>query len=326
MNNTVSTTCTTSPRTSPNSTGGTPTLSPSSTASTASGSIEGLAGSASMHSRPCCTTVRSATTRPHANDSAKERDLGQRFAFNANRPEVHDLVRRWRRLADGYDQPRLLFGETWVPTVEQLADYYGNGRDELHLAWNLPFLGARFQAGDLSQVIGHTIQTLPSDAIPAWAISTHDGEGRAATRWCNGDDNAIRCALVRAPRPPRDVDPLLRRRDWHDSTTTRPSGTRPALSGRRAVRVAYANAMGPWRARRFLERPTVAPGRRHRRARTSPTRSRIPRPCCTSVRDLIQVRTKLPPERMYMLVSPAGMLAWRCSGADHRNQSRRHQD
>ena len=129
-------------------------------------------------------------------DTDKERGLQQRFAFNANRPEVHEVIRRWRTLADGYDPPRLLFGETWVPTVERLAEYYGNGSDELHLAWNLPFLASRFQASHLEQTIRRTIQALPTDAVPTWAISTHDGEGRAASRWCGGEDAAIRCALV----------------------------------------------------------------------------------------------------------------------------------
>ena len=66
----------------------------------------------------------------------------------------------------------------------------------MHLAWNLPFLTSRFRAGDLAQVIGHTIAALPTNAVPVWAMSTHDGEGRAASRWCGGDDAAIRCALL----------------------------------------------------------------------------------------------------------------------------------
>jgi alpha-glucosidase len=128
-------------------------------------------------------------------DTAIERDLRQRFVFNANRPEAHDIIRGWRRLAQGYEHPRLLFGETWVPTLDTLSTYYGNGHDELHMAWNLPFLTSRFRAADLAHVVGRTIDALPSGAVPTWAISTHDDDGRAASRWCAGDDAAIRCAL-----------------------------------------------------------------------------------------------------------------------------------
>lgn len=124
------------------------------------------------------------------------RGFGQHLAFNTNRPEIHEVIRRWRRLADDYGDPRLLFGETWVPTIEELAAYYGNGRDELHLAWNLPFLTTAFRAPALTKIIDQTLKLLPPGAAPAWAMSTHDGDGRAATRWCDGNDAAIRCALM----------------------------------------------------------------------------------------------------------------------------------
>ena len=39
---------------------------------------------------------------------------GQRSVYNACRPEVHDVLRRWRKLADGYDPHRVLIGETYV--------------------------------------------------------------------------------------------------------------------------------------------------------------------------------------------------------------------
>ena len=59
-------------------------------------------------------------------DDFETQMFGQRSVYNANRPEVHDVIRRWRRLADGYDEPRLLIGETPVP-VDRLAAYYGDG-------------------------------------------------------------------------------------------------------------------------------------------------------------------------------------------------------
>ena len=35
-------------------------------------------------------------------DTFEEQLFGQRSVYNANRPEVHDVLRRWRRLTDGY--------------------------------------------------------------------------------------------------------------------------------------------------------------------------------------------------------------------------------
>ena len=34
--------------------------------------------------------------------------MGQRSVYNACRPEVHDVLRRWRTLAESYDPPRVL--------------------------------------------------------------------------------------------------------------------------------------------------------------------------------------------------------------------------
>lgn len=131
-----------------------------------------------------------------SSDSDKELQIGQQFRYNANQPEVHEIVRQWRALASGSHPPRLLFGETWVSSIEEMVKYYGSGTDEFDLAWNLPFLRSRFAAGPLRQVIERTLTLLPDDAWPAWAMSTHDSEGRGATRWCRGVPAAIRCALL----------------------------------------------------------------------------------------------------------------------------------
>ena len=45
-----------------------------------------------------------------------------------NRPEAHDVLRRWRTIADRYDPRRVLLGETWVLDLESLARFYGSGR------------------------------------------------------------------------------------------------------------------------------------------------------------------------------------------------------
>ena len=44
-----------------------------------------------------------------------------------NRPEVHDVLRRWRASPTSYDPPRVLVGETYVLELEQLVPFYGTG-------------------------------------------------------------------------------------------------------------------------------------------------------------------------------------------------------
>src|SRR5262249_26845790 len=67
-------------------------------------------------------------------DKPQERWLGQRETFSMNRPEVHDVLRRWRTVTEPHDG--VLVGETWVLELERLAEFYGDGVDELHLAFN----------------------------------------------------------------------------------------------------------------------------------------------------------------------------------------------
>ena len=120
--------------------------------------------------------------------------FGQEQTYSANRPETHGVFRDWRKIADSYEPPRLLLGETWVRDVASLAGFYGDD-DELQLAFNFPFVFSRFAAQDLSGVVGATIARLPAGACPAWTASNHD-VGRFPTRWCGGDERKVRLALM----------------------------------------------------------------------------------------------------------------------------------
>ena len=120
--------------------------------------------------------------------------FGQEQTYSANRPETHGVFRDWRKIADSYEPPRLLLGETWVRDVASLAGFYGHD-DELQLAFNFPFVFSRFAAQDLSGVVGATIARLPAGACPAWTASNHD-VGRFPTRWCGGDERKVRLALM----------------------------------------------------------------------------------------------------------------------------------
>ncbi|HEX5190438.1 MAG TPA: alpha-amylase family glycosyl hydrolase [Streptosporangiaceae bacterium] len=131
---------------------------------------------------------------PAEGDSPLGGRFGQRSVYNENRPEVHSVYRDWRSIADGYDPPRLLLGETWVGDVAALASFYGHD-DELQLAFNFPMVFAGFTAEDLSSVVARTLDALPSGGCPVWTASNHD-VGRFATRWCGGDQAKIRLALL----------------------------------------------------------------------------------------------------------------------------------
>ena len=112
-----------------------------------------------------------------------------------NLPEIHQVLRTWRRIAEGYDPARVLLGETWVMDLEELAAFYGTGDDELHMAFNFPFAFAGLDARALADVVARSEQLLPGDAWPVWTFSNHDVV-RFPTRLCDGNDAKVRCALL----------------------------------------------------------------------------------------------------------------------------------
>ncbi len=132
---------------------------------------------------------------PATEDDDFEAQLfGQRPVYNGNRPEVHDVLRRWRRLTDSYDGSRALIGETPVK-VDVLARYYGDGSDELHMAFNFPFITSPFEAETLRGIVEETEELLPLGAWPAWTGSNHD-MSRFASRWGEGNPSKIGAAIV----------------------------------------------------------------------------------------------------------------------------------
>jgi alpha-glucosidase len=146
----------------------------------------------------CNVIIKDAQLRDNPvateDDDFEAQLFGQRSVYNANRPEVHEVLRHWRRLVEAYPEPRVLLGETPVP-VDDLAAYYGDGRDELNLAFNFPFISSPFEPAALRSVVEHTEAALPPGAWPVWTGSNHD-MFRFPTRWAENDPAKVRAAVL----------------------------------------------------------------------------------------------------------------------------------
>jgi alpha-glucosidase len=127
-------------------------------------------------------------------DPAPIRRFGQRQVYNSRRPEVHEVFRRWRSIAEEYDPPRVLLGETWVLELADWAAFYG-ADDELQLAFNFLMATATLDPTELRTVVETSLAALPAGAKPVWHGSNHD-VSRMATRWCKGDEARVRLALT----------------------------------------------------------------------------------------------------------------------------------
>lgn len=130
-----------------------------------------------------------------ADDPPHIRRMGRKHVYSMNRPETHEILERWRQIADEYEPERVLLGEVYVLEPERLATYFGNGDDELSLAFVFKLIHSELAAGPMRAVVEEVERCLPPQALPAWAGSNHDA-GRLATRWARGDENRARLALL----------------------------------------------------------------------------------------------------------------------------------
>jgi alpha-glucosidase len=155
-------------------------------------------GVAGLRIDVCNIIIKDARLRDNPvatpDDSAEAQLFGQRAVYNMNRPEAHDVIRRWRAIADSYDPPRVLIGETPVEDLRRLVDFHG-ANDELHLAFNFGFINAPLESGAMRDIVEALEALLPPDAWPVWTGSNHD-MFRFPTRWAGNDRRRIRAALV----------------------------------------------------------------------------------------------------------------------------------
>ena len=101
-------------------------------------------------------------------------------------PEVHEILRSWRRTLDAYDA-RMAIGEVWILDPRRMVRYYGENDDELNLAFNFAFLRAPWSADAFRQEVELFESLLPTGAWPDYTLSNHDNP-RAVSRYAPDGD------------------------------------------------------------------------------------------------------------------------------------------
>jgi alpha-glucosidase len=90
-----------------------------------------------------------------------------------DRPEVHEVYREWRTLADSYDPPRVFVAEAWVSSPQRLAAYLRP--DELHTAFDFDFLRSPWHARELRRTASASLAAHDAVGAPVmWVLSNHD--------------------------------------------------------------------------------------------------------------------------------------------------------
>ena len=113
--------------------------------------------------------------------------------YDEDWPEVHEILKRFRRTLDAYDD-RMAVGEVYLLDLRKLARYYGSGRDELHLAHNFVFLHQPWKPEAFRSVVDDYAALLPADAWPAQFLGNHD-HSRVATRYDEGGNGPARARV-----------------------------------------------------------------------------------------------------------------------------------
>src|SRR5436309_7687951 len=101
-------------------------------------------------------------------------------------PEVHEILRRFRRTLDAYDA-RMAIGEVFLLDPARMVGYYGTANDELQLAFNFAFLRAPWSAKAFRDEVETFERLLPPAAWPDYTLSNHDNP-RAVSRYAPAGD------------------------------------------------------------------------------------------------------------------------------------------
>lgn len=112
-------------------------------------------------------------------------------AYSTDQDEVHDIVRKMRKVIDEYDE-RLLIGEIYLP-ISKLVRYYGENNQGAHLPFNFQLLQLPWNAEKISATINEYEGALPPEGWPNWVLGNHDNS-RIATRV--GKDQARIAAMM----------------------------------------------------------------------------------------------------------------------------------
>lgn len=125
-----------------------------------------------------------------------------------DRPELHGIVREWRRVLDEYEG-RMMVAEAWLPSWERMVDYLRPG--EYHQAFDFLFLQAPWEAGAMSEAIDEALTSSATvGSKPSWVLSNHDVV-RHVTRYGLPKDVDSRDWLLEGDRSLLDEDTGLRR-------------------------------------------------------------------------------------------------------------------
>jgi alpha-glucosidase len=123
----------------------------------------------------------------------KQGDPNTQEIHNKKFPEVHDVMRKLRAVADESDA--VLIGETWTSNIDELKEYYGAHDDELQMP--MDFLFTTVDKLSPPEFRRQIAQVDASGGWPVFVIGNHD-KVRSYNRYGDGKNNDAIARLMGA--------------------------------------------------------------------------------------------------------------------------------
>lgn len=123
----------------------------------------------------------------------------QKHIYDRNQPENHEIIRELRELINNY-KDRMLVGEVYaaIPDPELSAKYLGNGKNELHLAFDFSIIyKKKWHATIFLDYVKTMYSLLPSEGWPVLTLSNHD-QPRSRSRFGGGKNSEKRTKVAAA--------------------------------------------------------------------------------------------------------------------------------
>jgi alpha-glucosidase len=124
------------------------------------------------------------TDNPLLSGSNAFGDPNEEDKYNTNLPELHDVLRGLRKIAD--ESNAVLIGETWTDDIAELNRYYGQNGNELQLP--MDFLFATVNKLSPAEFRKRIAEVNSAPGWPTFLISNHDIV-RSYDRYGDGEHN-----------------------------------------------------------------------------------------------------------------------------------------
>jgi len=111
-------------------------------------------------------------------------DPNEENLYNKKLPEVHDVLKKLRKVAD--ESNAVLIGETWTSNIDELKQYYGEHDDELQMPMDFMFTTVdKLSPPEFRRQIAAVDS---AGGWPVYVISNHD-KVRSYNRYGDGKNN-----------------------------------------------------------------------------------------------------------------------------------------